>query len=86
MCTPRQHRGVTTLAFDIRMEKGEKLCCEWRQYPGKPYYHTGPSIVLCDGHLTNGGSPPVTVPVGKWYHITMSAAQGDRADGTWQPP
>ena len=82
--SPRQHRGVTTLAFDIRMEPAAKLCCEWRQYPGKPYYHTGPSIVLSDGQLIAAGCPPLSVPVGKWYHIEMSAAQGDRADGTWQ--
>ena len=30
------------------------------------------------------GNLPLTVPIGKWFHVEMSAGQGDRADGTWQ--
>jgi hypothetical protein len=82
--SPRQNQGVATLAFDIRVEKGAQMCCEWREYPGKPYYHTGPSIVIGDAKLIADGNKPLTVPVGQWFHIEMSAAQGDRVDGTWQ--
>ena len=82
--TPRQNRGRATLAFDIRIEQGAQLYCEWREYPGVPYFHTGPRIAIRDAKLTAGGNPPLPVPLGKWFHVEMSAGQGDQADGTWQ--
>lgn len=81
---PRLNRGRATLAFDIRIEQGSQLYCEWREYPGAPYFHTGPRIAIRDAKLTAPGSPPLPVPVGQWFHVEMSAGQGDQADGTWQ--
>ena len=81
--TPRQNRGRATLAFDIRLEQGAQLYCEWREYPGVPYFHTGPRIAIRDAKLTAGGNPPLPVPLGKWFHVEMSAGQGAQADGTW---
>ena len=63
---------------------GSQLYCEWREYPGAPYFHTGPRIAIRDAKLTAPGSPPLPVPVGQWFHVEMSASQGDQADGTWQ--
>ena len=82
--SPRQNRGRATLAFDIRVEPGSKLYCEWREYPGNPYFHTGPRIAIHNGELTAPGSQPLSVPVSQWFHVEMSAGQGDQADGNWQ--
>jgi hypothetical protein len=81
---PRLNRGLATLAFDIRIEQGSQLYCEWREYPGVPHFHAGPRIAIRDGKLTAPGSEPLPVPVGRWFHVEMSAGQGDQADGTWQ--
>ncbi|NLX97458.1 MAG: right-handed parallel beta-helix repeat-containing protein [Rhodopirellula sp.] len=81
---PRLNRGRATLAFDIRVELGSQVYCEWREYPGVPYFHTGPRITIRDGKLTVPGSEPLPVPIGQWFHVEMSAGQGDQADGTWQ--
>ena len=82
--SPRQNRGRATLAFDLRIEPESQLYCEWREYPGIPYFHTGPRVAIRGAELTAPGNPPLPVPVGKWFHVEMSAGQGDEADGTWQ--
>lgn len=81
--SPAQNRGRATLAFDIRVEKGAQLYCEWREYPGVPYFHTGPRIAIRSAKLIAPGNQPLSVPVGKWFHVEMSAGQGDQADGNW---
>lgn len=82
--SPQQARGVTTLAFDIRLEQGASMYCEWRQYPGRPYYYTGPLVHISDGTLKAGDTPLMAVPLGEWFHVEVSAGQGNQADGTWQ--
>jgi hypothetical protein len=82
--SPRQNRGVATLAFDVRIDKDTQACCEWREYPGRPYYNAGPRLTIRNGQLSAGTTRLLTVPVGKWFHVEMSAGQGNRASGTWQ--
>ena len=82
--SPRIGRGIATLSFDIRMEEGASMYCEWRQYPGKPYYYVGPVIAISNGTLSAAGNPAMSVPLGKWFHVEIAAGHGDRADGTWQ--
>ena len=82
--SPRQTKGIATLAFDIRIEAGTQMYCEWRGYPGKPYYYAGPRLAIRNAQLIVGVNKLLALPVGKWFHIEMSAAQGDRADGTWR--
>ena len=72
------------MAFDIRIEKATQMCCEWREYPGKPYYNAGPRLAIRNAQLSAGTTKLLNVPVGQWFHVEMSAALGERADGTWQ--
>ncbi len=81
--SPKQHRGVATLSFDLRVEASTKFYSEWRQYPGQPYYHTGPRIEVRDGQLLVAGLPGLPLPAGQWVHLEMTAGLGPQADGTW---
>ena len=69
--SPRQNRGIATLAFDIRLEEKAQMCCEWREYPGRPHYNAGPRIAIRNGQLSAGSTKPVAVPTGKWFHVEM---------------
>ncbi len=82
--SPQQSRGVATLSFDIRMEAGASMYCEWREYPGRPYYYVGPMICIRAGMLSAAGNPVMAVPLGQWFHVEIIAGQGKQADGTWQ--
>ena len=80
---PDHGRGRTSVRFALRLAPGAALCHEWRQYPGKPYYHTGPSFHIRDGQLTLGGKQRMTLPVGQWLRFEIGCTHGDGADGTW---
>jgi hypothetical protein len=79
---PRQSQGIAKLSFDIKVEESTQMICEWRQYPGKPYY-TGPQIAVKNCLLSTLGKSMLPVPCGKWFRVEMSSGQGDQADGTW---
>lgn len=79
---PRQIRGKAKLSFDIKVEQPSHIICEWRQYPGNPYY-VGPKLAVKNCVLSSQGKVLMPVPCGEWFHIEMSAGQGIGADGTW---
>ncbi len=66
---PRLIRGRATLAFDICIDQGAQLSCEWREYPGVPYFHTGPRIAIREAMLTAPDIQPLPVPVGQWFRV-----------------
>ncbi|HUT33367.1 MAG TPA: right-handed parallel beta-helix repeat-containing protein [Planctomycetota bacterium] len=95
--TPRYHRGVASLSFDLRLEPGALFVHEWRD-ASQPYL-IGPSIAIVGGvsprresrdgdvpptmQLTAKGKPLATVPLGKWIRIEIVAGLGKQATGTY---
>jgi len=80
--TPRYHRGVACLSFDLRLEPGALFVHEWRD-ASQPYL-VGPSIAIdAKGQLTAKGKPLATVPFGKWIRIEIVAGLGAQATGTY---
>ena len=80
---PDHARGTTTVSFALRLGPGAVLRHQWRQYPGKPYFHTGPSFQVRGGKLILHGKERMTLPVGQWIRVDVSCAHGDQADDTW---
>jgi hypothetical protein len=79
--SPGHSQGVTTCAFDIRVEDGAEFYHEWRD-DSSPY-RVGPSLWVAGGKLSVGGKPLADVPTSQWVHIEVRAALGDQSTGTW---
>ncbi|MBM4042689.1 MAG: right-handed parallel beta-helix repeat-containing protein [Planctomycetes bacterium] len=80
--TPRYHRGVARLSFDLRLEPGASFVHEWRD-ASQPYL-VGPSIAIdAKGQLTAGGKPLAAVPSDKWIRVEIAAGLGKQATGTY---
>lgn len=82
--SPEHRAGTSTLAFDLRLDEGAELTLEWREYPGKPYFYTGPRMVFRKGKLFVTDQQPLDIPVGAWFHVEITAGLGPSANGTWQ--
>ena len=80
---PRHEAGMSTFSFDLLLEPGAQVLQEWREYPGSPYFYTGPSFRVVDGKLVAGGNVLRDLPTGQWIHFEVSFAHGEQSTGTW---
>jgi hypothetical protein len=80
---PAHSAGVTTLAFDLRLEPGAVVFHEWRQTEADGKYHVGPSFTITDGKLTAPGTSPIDVPIGQWVRIEVRCGVGKDSSGSW---
>ena len=80
---PDHGRGRTSVKFSLRLTPGVGLQHEWRQYPGQPYYHTGPSFQIRDEELILFGKPRMPLPAGEWIRFEVACTHGEEADDTW---
>jgi hypothetical protein len=78
---PHHGAGVTTCAFDLRIEAGVDLYQEWRDAASP--YHVGPHFDIRDGRLIAAGRELMTLPVGSWVHFEVSAGLGAQTTGVW---
>lgn len=83
---PSHYSGVTTLSFDIRLGPGAQFWHEWRQYPGKPYYFTGPSFCISNSELRQSSKKEAlaVIPENQWVHIEVVCGNGDDAGPEWK--
>ena len=72
------------MSFDLRLGPGARRYHQWREYPGRPYFDTGPSFHIVDKQLTAAGRTLMTLPEGQWVHVEVEAGHGDQADDTWR--
>lgn len=80
---PEHWTGRTRVSFDLRLGPGAKLTHQWREYPGRPYFDTGPSFRIGDGTLIAGKRTLLTLPQGRWVHFEAEAGHGEQAQDTW---
>ncbi len=80
---PGHVEGVTSMVFDLRVGKGARLSHQWREYPGTPYFHTGPSFDIANGALRVAGHELLKLPIDKWVHFELKSGNGKRATQTW---
>jgi len=78
---PQHTSGVARCAFDIRIAADTDIYHEWRG-KGHPY-HVGPSVTIRNAKLIVADKPRLDLPVGKWFHIDISAGIGPDSTGTW---
>ncbi len=79
---PLHAAGVSRATFDLRVESGVDMFCEWRD-DAQPY-RVGPSLLVRNGKLLAGGKALLDVPVGAWIRVDMTAGLGEQSTGTWQ--
>lgn len=79
---PNHSRGTSRCAFHLRVEEGVRMYHEWRSWDVQPY-RVGPSVWVEGNSLRVGGQTLLSVPVGTWFHLEISAKVGTDADGTW---
>lgn len=80
---PDHGAGRTRVSFDLRLGPGVKMYHQWREYPGLPYYDTGPSFHIVDGQLIAAGRVLMALPESQWVHVEIEAIHGDQADDVW---
>jgi len=78
---PNHTKGITRLAFDIRLSADSQVHHEWRD-ASKPY-QVGPSLRIADGKMHVRGKAPLPMPTGKWVHVEIAAGMGPDSTGTW---
>ena len=81
---PEHWNGRTRVSFDLRLGPDAKLYHEWREYPGRPYFDTGPSLHIEHNELTVAKRKLLTLPQGEWVHFEVEAGHGDQATDTWR--
>ena len=81
---PEHWSGRTRVSFDLRLGPGAKLYHQWREYPGRPYFDTGPSFHIADNELTAAKRMLMTLPEGQWVHFEVEAGHGEQAQDTWR--
>lgn len=79
---PAYTGGRARLSFDLRLENGVEMYCEWRSWDVQPY-RVGPSFWVRGGKLLLGGKETMDLPVGVWLHCELAAKVGQDADGKW---
>ena len=79
---PLVFAGKVRGSFDIRVEPGVLVYCEWRT-GGHPY-KVGPRIYIkSDGTLLASDRELVKMPPGEWVHVEITTALGGECDGTF---
>jgi len=80
---PEHWTGRTRVSFDLRLGPGARMYHEWREYPGLPYFDTGPSLHIFDRKLTAGKQLLMVLPENQWINFEVSAGHGKQAQDTW---
>jgi hypothetical protein len=79
---PNLTRGEARFKFDMRVEPGATLFCEWRD-AAQPY-RVGPSLrVDAKGQLFAGSKSLLKLPTG-WNHFEMRCGLGPQAGGHYE--
>ncbi|HQH51754.1 MAG TPA: right-handed parallel beta-helix repeat-containing protein [Candidatus Hydrogenedentes bacterium] len=74
--------GNVVGSFDIRVEPGVIMYCEWRS-GGHPY-KAGPRIhISSDGTLTAMDRQLLKVPAGQWFHVEIRTSLGKESSGAF---
>ena len=81
---PDHWAGRTRVSFDLRLGPGARLYHEWREYPGKPYFFSGPRLNIANRQLTLGERTLMALPEGHWVHFELQAGHGAQARDTWR--
>lgn len=77
-----QESGSLKMSFDLRWEKGALMALDWRDDPYQ--FNMGPNLTTtADGWLKANGKQMVQLPEGKWVHIEINCALGDKANGKY---
>ncbi len=79
---PAYTHGRVRMSFDLRIETGVEMYCEWRSWDVQPY-RVGPTFWVRNGKLLLGGKEVMELPVGQWLHVEIVAKVGKDADGKW---
>ncbi|MFQ6098581.1 MAG: right-handed parallel beta-helix repeat-containing protein, partial [Armatimonadota bacterium] len=79
--SPNHRSGVTTCAFDMRIEDGVVMYHEWRDN-ARPY-RVGPSVWVRGGEVRVANEVLLVLPIGEWVHFEVTADLGDDSTGTW---
>ncbi|MEO6739775.1 MAG: right-handed parallel beta-helix repeat-containing protein [Chthoniobacteraceae bacterium] len=82
---PNHERGITRVAFDVKLEPGYHFLHEWRDntVTGAKTYQSGPMIEFKNGTLSSGGRKLAAFPPNVWLHVELSAKIGDGRDNTF---
>lgn len=80
---PTYTSGRARLSFDLRVETGVEMYCEWRSWDVQPY-RVGPSFWVRGGKLLLGGREVMDLPADVWLHCELAAKVGRDADGKWE--
>jgi hypothetical protein len=79
---PNHSTGTTRCSFDMRIEEGVRISHEWRDWRSSPY-RVGPSFWVNGTKLQIASKSLMDLPVGKWVHFEITAALGNKDQGTW---
>jgi len=79
---PNHGTGTTRCSFDMRIEEGVQINHEWRDWRSSPY-RVGPRFWVNGTKLQISGKTLMDLPVGKWIHFDITAALGNKDEGTW---
>ena len=82
----RYTAGVIQQSFDIWVDPGACMSCEWRDWPamGGGHYKTGPAVTIApDGTLRASGLQLLMLPHGAWIHLAIRCALGASANGSY---
>jgi hypothetical protein len=79
---PNHSSGTTRCSFDMRIEDGVRINHEWRDWRSSPY-RVGPTFWINGTKLQIASKSLMDLPVGKWIHFEITAALGNKDQGTW---
>ena len=79
---PNHGAGTTRCSFDMRIEEGVQINYEWRDWRTSPY-RVGPTFWINGTKLQIAGRAPMELPIGNWVHFEVTAALGNKDEGTW---
>ena len=79
---PNHSTGTTRCSFDMRIEEGVQINHEWRDWRSSPY-RVGPRFWVNGTKLQISGKSLMDLPLGKWVHFEITAALGNKDEGTW---
>ena len=80
----RYEEGVFRQSFDLWLESGARMNCEWRDWPAGAKYKVGPSLTVgADGALLANGKRLVMLPQRTWVHLVIRCGLGTQAAGAY---
>ena len=81
---PHHSRGTVRFSFDVWMEPGAQIVCEWRD--AGPYAgNTGPSVRFDpDGKIVAAGRTIATIPIRTWIRVEMMVPLGRKSSRSYQ--